>query len=106
MRSIKGGFAHWCPACEEMHPLPDSWVFDGNLNSPTFTPSFKHTGKQTIKVNGKWTGEWVHDSEGKLVDYVCHYNVTAGNIQFHADCTHALAGKTVPLPPLPEYLTD
>jgi hypothetical protein len=29
----------------------------------------------------------------------CHSFVTDGNIAYCPDCTHALAGKTVPLPP-------
>ena len=42
-----GGYAHWCPACEEMHafavdkPFSNGakWTFDGNLDAPTFSPS-------------------------------------------------------------------
>jgi hypothetical protein len=30
-------------ACEEMHPLPDSWTFNGDVDKPTFSPSFKQT---------------------------------------------------------------
>lgn len=41
------GFAHWCPACEEMHAFAveepfrngAKWTFDGNLEKPTFSPS-------------------------------------------------------------------
>lgn len=31
---------------------------------------------------------------------VCHSYVRDGNIEFLGDCTHRLAGKTVPLPPV------
>lgn len=89
-----------------MHRLPDSWKFDGNLESPTFSPSFKHTGMQTVKVDGKWTGEWVRDAAGKPVPNVCHYILTAGVLNFCGDSTHALAGKSVPLPSLPEGFAD
>jgi len=78
LRRVEGGFAHWCPGCEELHRLPDSWTFDGNLESPTFTPSFKH--------------EWR--------EHVCHYVLTSGVLNFCGDCTHALAGHAVPLPKL------
>jgi hypothetical protein len=89
-----------------MHPLPDKWTFDGNLENPTFTPSFKQSGIKTEYVNGKWTGEWIRDAQGNTVPFVCHYILTSGQLHFCDDSTHALAGKVVPLPDLPEGLTD
>lgn len=106
MRNTTDGFTWWCPACEEAHPLPKGWTFDGNLDAPTFTPSFKHTGKQTVKVNGRWTGGWVRDENGNALDWCCHYIITAGQVAFCGDSTHSLAGKTVPMPDLPDYLRD
>lgn len=76
------------------------------MESPTFSPSFKHEAMLTEKINGKWTGEWVRDSDGKTIPSICHYILTAGQLNFCGDSTHALAGKTVPLPELPEWLTD
>lgn len=81
LRRAERGFWHWCPGCKFMHPLPDGWTFDGNLDAPTFTPSFKHTWPPTGKI--------------------CHYFLTAGQLQFCTDSTHALAGQTVALPVLP-----
>jgi hypothetical protein len=89
-----------------MHRLPDGWTFDGNLESSTFSPSFRHSGMQTVKIDGKWTGEWVRDAAGEPVPFVCHYILTAGVLNFCGDCTHELAGKSVPLPRLPTGLTD
>ena len=106
LRRVANGFAHWCPGCEEMHTLPDSWNFDGNLEKPSFTPSFKREGIQRVFVGGKWTGEWKRDATGNTIPYLCHYVLTAGQINFQADCSHALSGKSVPLPVLPEGLTD
>lgn len=106
LRHGEGGFFHWCDGCEEMHILPDTWNFDGNLEKPTFYPSFRHEGIQRVFVGGKWTGEWVRDAAGQTIPYICHYVVTAGEMRFEIDSTHALAGKTVPLPPLPNHLTD
>jgi hypothetical protein len=106
LRRIEGGFAHWCPACEEMHRLPDGWTFDGNLEAPTFTPSFKHDGLQRVFVDGHWTGEWKRDASGNTIPFCCHYILTAGVLNFCGDCTHALAGQAVPLPKLPDGLTD
>lgn len=103
LRRADNGFMHWCPACEEMHPLPDGWKFDGDLEKPTFRPSFAHSG--VVIKNGEWTGDWVY-ANGKPVPWRCHYILTAGILNFQNDCTHALAGKAVPLPDLPDGLTD
>lgn len=106
LRRVQGGYAHWCPGCEEIHVLPDGWTFDGNLEKPTFSPSFKYSGTRCVYVDGKWTGEFVKDADGKPADRQCHYILTNGVLNFCSDCNHALAGKAVPLPPLPEGFTD
>jgi len=89
-----------------MHKLPDGWVFDGNLESPTFSPSFRHSANQRIFADGKWTGEWKRDASGNPIPFTCHYILTAGVLNFCSDCTHALVGQLVPLPPLPEGFVD
>lgn len=81
---------HWCPGCQRVHILPwkrGGWTFDGNMTSPTFSPSFKH----------EWN-EW--DGAAK-VHRVCHYVLTAGVLNFCGDSTHSLRGA-VPMPPLPD----
>lgn len=107
LRRAANGYSHWCPGCGEMHLIPDCWTFDGNLSSPTFTPSVKITGMQTVKnERGEWTGEWVRDTQGKPVPECCHCILTAGILNFCGDCTHALSGRQVPLPDLPAHLQD
>lgn len=106
LRKIEGGYSHWCPGCKEMHAIPDSWAFNGDHENPTFTPSVKITGKLRVLINGEWTGEWVRDAAGKPIDYCCHYNLTAGKLQFHGDCTHALSGASMTMSDLPPVLRD
>lgn len=106
LRRFQNGYAHWCPGCEETHCIFDNWQFDGNLECPTFNPSVKVTGKKCVIVNGKWTGEYVRDANGNPVDDCCHYFLHAGVLKFCGDSLHALAGKDVPLPDLPEFLRD
>lgn len=106
LRRGTNGYFWFCPGCQEMHPLPDSWTFDGNLDAPTFSPSFKHSGMQKWLDKGQWTGEWVRDAKGNTVPFVCHYIVTAGQVQFCGDSTHALAGQTVAMPDLPPEHQD
>ena len=76
-------YFHWCPACERIHPLPtNGWTFNGDVNKPTFSPSFKH--------EAEWAGK----------PWCCHYTLTNGVLTFYDDCTHAMRGE-VPLPELP-----
>lgn len=106
LRKVEGGHGHWCPGCNEMHVIPDSRTFDGNLEKPTFDPSVKITGKKRVFVDGEWNGEWVRDAEGKAVDMCCHYFLHGGRLEFCFDCTHELNGQTVDLPALPSHLSD
>lgn len=102
-RSYKG-FAHWCPACEEIHVFAtegknwngDSWTFDGDVNCPTFAPSM------CITVNPKTDPH--HDPEEPTE--VCHYFLQHGYIQYLADCTHVLKNQRIVLPNLPDHLTE
>jgi hypothetical protein len=98
LRRAEGGYAHWCPGCERMHVVPDGWEFDGDVERPTFKPSVR------ITYNGCDAGQ-LRDGK-RAPSACCHYTLTAGKLQFCGDSTHALAGKTVPLPPLPEGLRD
>jgi hypothetical protein len=93
----------WCLGCEVIdsegerqagaHMLPvtgDSngrpmWDFDGNLDAPTLSPS-------------------ILSRSNRAEPLVCHSFMRAGQMEFLGDCTHALAGQTVPLPPLPDWL--
>lgn len=87
---------HWCPGCKEVHVLPwkrGGWIFDGDLEQPTFSPSFRH----------RWFAE---GDAGARVEKICHYILTGGILNFCSDCTHALADKSVPLPRLPPELRD
>ncbi len=108
LRRMQNGYAHWCPGCESMHGIATDapqangarWSFNGDVNAPSFSPS----------INIRW-GRFVDptfddSADPKRLSGVCHYFLTAGQIQFCADSTHALSGKTVPLPPLPPELTD
>lgn len=97
LRKVDGGYGHWCPGCKELHVIHTErpnhcgaqWAFDGNVAAPTFGPS--------INISA-------HDPEGELPDERCHYFLKGGVLQFLGDCTHALAGQSVPLPQLPEHL--
>lgn len=115
VRGINGPKGHydalvfWCPGCEfegddgekqggaHMLPVTDpgdgrpQWTFNGDVERPTLSPSI------LSKVDFRRV-------RGEVSPLVCHSFMRAGQLEFLGDCTHALAGQTVPLPPLPDWL--
>ncbi len=78
-------YMFYCPGCKIHHAYwtksPSSngakWTFNGDLDKPTFRASLLNTWPQDGKNN------------------VCHLFVTDGKIEYCADSTHELAGKTI-----------
>lgn len=76
-------YCFWCPGCKcghavyltEKNERNAQWTWDGNLEQPTFSPSFLHD---------------LHKPR-------CHCIITKGIIHFCADCEHELAGQIVPM---------
>ncbi len=78
-----------CPGCNFPHSfrvagIPSPWIWNGDLDRASFSPSL------LVRFG---------DGPG---DKRCHSFVSGGRIQFLADCTHSLAGKTVDVPFIPE----
>jgi hypothetical protein len=80
--SDERGWLFHCPGCGHGHVFLNDgrWTFDGKFDSPTFNPSLINYTDKRVQV--------------------CHLFVKAGQIQFLSDCTHALAGQTVPMVPV------
>ncbi|KQX35347.1 ammonia monooxygenase [Devosia sp. Root436] len=110
-----GRVAFWCPGCNEAHSINIKrdaagqgpvWGYNGNPDAPTFTPSvLVKVGHYCAGQEGKDCWCTYEARTGKPAPFkcaICHSFVTNGRIQFLGDCTHALAGQTVPLPPIPE----
>ena len=87
------GYGVRCPACDaedqgHMHLFykrtadGKGWTFDGNYESPTFSPSM--------------LAQCHYGPEQKL--HRCHSFVKNGSIQYLGDCTHSMKGQTVVLP--------
>jgi hypothetical protein len=115
LRTGEGGrLLFWCPGCKEGHqvqigegPSP-RWGFNGDYDKPTFSPSILVRGVRLDMPDEELdrildTYNLPEDRERVLADKrintVCHSFVKGGQIQFLGDCTHALAGQTVPLAP-------
>lgn len=84
------GYQYWfmCPGCGKSHAWGDQWQFNGDYERPTVSPS--------LLVH------WGPQDERKT----CHSFIKDGMIRFLNDCWHDMAGKTVPIPELPEWLRE
>lgn len=97
---------HWCPGCNEPHGIrieagadfpngkPALWTFDGNYETPTFSPSIRCFTTHTTDDDDKPLPEPIQET-------LCHYFIKAGMIEFCSDCPHRLSGQTVELPNWP-----
>jgi hypothetical protein len=97
------GYHFWCPGCDEAHMIktsPSGWGFNDSGDAPTFTPSVLVSGVAHL-TNAQEEAYRRGEPLPPAVPFVCHSFVTDGRIQFLSDCTHALAGQTVPLPDYP-----
>lgn len=102
----------WCPGCNQAHvinvgPTPGpNWTWNNNVDSPTFSPSILirsgHYSVHHTADDNCWCtyNQENPDNPTSFKCRICHSFVVDGNIQFLTDCTHELAGQTVPLPPI------
>ena len=79
-----GKYIFYCPGCKCCHyiqfaPKVPAWTWNNDVEKPTIQPS--------ILVR----------SGARKGPTVCHMFVKDGFIEFLSDCTHELAGKTVPM---------
>ncbi|MGT2460060.1 DUF6527 family protein [Cupriavidus basilensis] len=116
LRDSEGnGLTFWCPGCDMAHRIQHGagdgprWGWNGDVERPTFTPSVLTWWDEPAAAGNP--DELRAQLERRRADpnyqipYVkktCHSFVTDGRIQFLGDCTHALAGQTVPLAEFPE----
>jgi hypothetical protein len=85
--SKKGYAIIRCRKCgQHLIPIP-RWNFNGNVDSPTFTPS----------VNESCNPPGHPHFQPQAKSSRCHFVVTDGMIAYQGDCTHDLAGQTLPL---------
>lgn len=109
-------YLFWCPGCKSAHGVWTEkrngltqalWSFNGDEACPTFAPSILVRGVD-YPPKDPATGDFQRGPDGKYLlgpdgrllgvkDVVCHSYVRNGHIEFLPDCTHALAGKIVPM---------
>ena len=79
-----GRYAFYCPGCEHSHSVFISphvggvhWTFNGDFDSPTFSPSLLVDGSRPERR--------------------CHSFIENGHIRYLDDCHHGLKGRMVPM---------
>jgi hypothetical protein len=71
----------------------------------TISPSILVYERQKL-INEDLEGDALFDPSNITMAPRCHSFVTDGKIEFLNDSTHKLAGQTVPLPDMPDWLKD
>lgn len=102
-----------CPGCKDLHVVAltgiEAIAWNGNYEKPSFFPSILiYSGHHLQDSNRLYFFRkhcWCNYNK-KLIEqgkepccstcYVCHSIISDGLISFLSDCTHELAGKTVP----------
>jgi len=77
-----------CRACGTHFIDHARWKWNGDVNKPTLTPSVKETCNDP--------GHPSYQPQAK--SSCCHFNLKAGIITYHGDCSHGLRGD-MPLEP-------
>lgn len=105
------GVSFWCPGCNCHHSVPvtgdNCWDLSGTSDAPTLSPSLSTT-------SGHYTPGWkgpdcwctYNATTTPKVPFECskcHLLLTNGMLIYLSDTTHALKGKTIPLPEFPIY---
>lgn len=103
----------WCPACNGPHmmgvggaPGPN-WQWNGDVDKPVFGPSLLVRSGHHVTGHSKEECKTCTEFPDAGFCTVCHSFIGCngaqpGQIVYLSDCTHALAGKVVDLPPYPE----
>lgn len=95
----------WCQGCNQHHCINKSWGYNEDPINPTFSNSILckngHFGNNHKEGDNCWCNFHERYPESlHPVPYacgICHSFIRNGNIEFLDDCTHALAGTTLPL---------
>lgn len=91
----------YCPGCDTHHMIDDKWTYSGTDEKPTVRASVLSKWVKTPDpLPRDENGNLITGPDGRAVgakNMVCHLFITDGNIKYLNDCTHNLAGETVPM---------
>jgi hypothetical protein len=97
-----------CPGCDMRHGIHyidpannetdhPRWTWNFDMVSPTFTPSILVRYTKVTATDEEIDEALFNHTDIPHKHMVCHSFITDGKIQFLSDCTHELAGQTVPM---------
>lgn len=92
----------WCPGCEDAHQIhtnENGWVWNGDVDKPTITPSIKVEGGQWKPEDSFYKPQHSRVPAGGKT--ICHSFITDGTIDFLNDCTHDKRNTNMYLPEWP-----
>jgi hypothetical protein len=102
------GLTYWCQGCECLHQVwveggepGRNWGWNGDVEKPVFTPSVLVTYPANPDADEQFK-EW--RTARRCHTFVGCNGAQPGEVIFLGDCTHAMAGQTLPLPDLPDHL--
>jgi hypothetical protein len=110
---VGGRLSWWCPGCSMAHQVitegHQAWEWNGDAEMPSFSPSvlvrWSSLSHEAEKKNADFKakhGRWMTEAELPYDrHYTCHSFVRNGQMEFLGDCSHDLAGQTVPIPDWP-----
>lgn len=108
--AIEKSLLFWCPGCDDVHRIVfwkadggPVWEWDGNIEAPTVSPSILMNGTQWEPSFSFYKPSHDVAPGGPIV---CHSFLKAGRWEFLSDCTHTLAGQTVDMVPVPDWVTS
>lgn len=94
-------YLYWCLGCDQHHQIivgPGLWGFNGDQHNPTVDGSVLVHSHKTL-INSDLEGDALTAPENVMDTPLCHSFIRAGRIEYLSDCTHELAGETVPMRP-------
>lgn len=119
LRSVEGGgLTYWCQGCKTRHMIRhgdgpgERWGWNGDVEKPTFSPSVLTTNGHYLDTHVTGARCWCvynvehPEQEHPFTCQRCHTFIRNGMVEFLSDCSHELAGQTLPLPDLPGHMQD
>lgn len=115
-----GHVTYRCPGCHDSHHIdPKRWAWNGDFIKPTFSPSVLVTSGHYVPSHKPGDHCWctfyrenpdvAENAENRQKGfecYRCHSFVRDGMVELLGDCSHANAGKTLPILPIESTPAD
>jgi hypothetical protein len=96
----------WCPGCDDIHMVDNNlWQVSETDDGLTINPSILVYSRKKL-INEDLEYDALLDPSNITTTPRCHSFVRDGKIEFLNDSTHALAGQTVDIPPMPDWFTE